>query len=109
MLDFFHFNQISLPVLLASFILHVVAERTLPLFCQLQHDVRNLNILLRLVLGGDFEDDVLLVGGDWLLADGLDESGHPVGEEFVSIVSINRVWTRCTYFMGRRSLFFDAG
>jgi hypothetical protein len=57
-----------------------------PLLRQLQHDVRNLNILLRLVLGGNFEDDVLLVGGDGLLADGLDESGHPVGEVFVSML-----------------------
>lgn len=77
MLDFFHFNQISLPILLALFF-HDGAERTLPLLRQLQHDVRNLNILLRLVLGGDLEDDVLLVGRDGLLADGLDESGHPV-------------------------------
>jgi len=53
---------------------------TVPLLRQLEHDVRNLDILLRLVLGGDFEDDVLLVGRDGLLADGLDEGGHPVGE-----------------------------
>jgi hypothetical protein len=101
-LDFFPFQ--SLPVLLALFILLAVAKPALHLLRQLQHDVRNLNILLRLVLGGDFEDDVLLVGGDGLLADGLDESGHPVGEELVSIVSMNRVWYHVYLLHGKAVL-----
>jgi len=79
-----------------------------PLLRQLQHDVRDLDILLRLVLGGDLEDDVLLVGGDGLLADGLDESGHPIRYLLALCRSIVSRF-RCTYFMGRRSLFFDAG
>lgn len=76
------------------------------LLLQLQHDVRDLNILLCLILGSDLEDDVPLVLGDGLLADGLDEGGHP--ERSVSVVfALDSV--AGTYFMGRRSLFFDAG
>lgn len=76
------------------------------LLLQLQHNVRDLDILLCLILGSDLEDDVLLVLGDGLLADGLDEGGHP--ERTVSVVSaLDSVVG--TYFMGRRSLFFDAG
>ena len=76
------------------------------LLLQLQHDVRDLDILLCLILGSDLEDDVLLVLGDGLLADGLDEGGHP--ERTVSVVLDLDIVGR-TYFMGRRSLFFDAG
>lgn len=47
------------------------------LLLQLQHDIGDLNVLFCLVLGGDLEDDVLLVPGNGLLADGLDECGHP--------------------------------
>ena len=62
------------------------------LLLQLQHDIRNLDILLGLVLGGDFKDDVPLVSGDGLLANGLDKGGHPVEEdELAFCVSINRV------------------
>ena len=82
---FAHLNQKSFH----SF-LRAISKRAIRLLRQLQHDVRNLDILLSLVFGGDFEDDVLLVGGDGLLADGLDKGGHPV-EKLVSIVSINRV------------------
>lgn len=44
---------------------------------ELEHDVRNLDVLLSFVLRGDLEDDVLLVRGNGLLADGLDKRGHP--------------------------------
>lgn len=47
------------------------------LLLQLQHNVRDLNVLLGLVLGRDLEDDVLLVLRNRLLADGLNELGHP--------------------------------
>jgi len=43
---------------------------------QLDHHVRYLNILLLLVLGCNFEDDVLLVIRYRLLADVLDELAH---------------------------------
>ena len=45
---------------------------------QLDHNVRNLDILLLRILGSDLEDDVLLVVWDRLLADVLDELAHPV-------------------------------
>ena len=45
---------------------------------QLDHNIRNLDILLRGILGRDLEDDVPLVVWDRLLADGLDELAHPV-------------------------------
>lgn len=48
------------------------------LFRQLDHHVRNLHIFLGLVFGRHLEDDVLLVIGDRLLADVLDELAHPV-------------------------------
>jgi hypothetical protein len=98
---FFQFNQNSF------LFLHSVAQRTLPfLLRQLQHDVRDLDILLRLVLGGDFENDVLLVGGDGLLADGLDESGHPVWRKslLVCYIAINRVWDSVHLLHGKTVL-----
>lgn len=45
---------------------------------QLHHHIWNLNILLRLVLGRNLEDHILLVVRDWLLADMLDQLAHPV-------------------------------
>lgn len=47
------------------------------LLVQLEHHVRNLDILFGLILGRDLENDVLLVIWDLLLADVLDELRHP--------------------------------
>lgn len=49
------------------------------LLAQLQHHVRNLDILLRLVLRRNLENDVLLVVWDLLLRDRLNELAQPVG------------------------------
>lgn len=48
-----------------------------PSFPQLQHDIRDLDILLRLVLGRHLEDDVFLVRGNGPLADGFDKLAEP--------------------------------
>jgi hypothetical protein len=44
---------------------------------QCHHNVRNLNILLVHILRSNLKDDVLLVFGNRLLADVLDELAHP--------------------------------
>jgi len=56
---------------------------------QLDHHIRDLNILLLLVLSGNLKDDVLLVLGYWLLADVLDKLAHTV---FVSVCVQEGSW-----------------
>jgi hypothetical protein len=50
---------------------------------QLDHDVRDLNILLILVLRGNLEDDVLLMLWDWLLTDMLNKLAHPRQSQYM--------------------------
>ena len=45
---------------------------------QLDHHIRELNILLLLILSRNLEDDVLLVLGYWLLADVLNKLAHTI-------------------------------
>ena len=45
---------------------------------QLHHHIWNLNILLRLILCSNLEDDILLVLGNRLLADVFHQLAHPV-------------------------------
>ena len=59
-------------------------EARIALLVQLQHYVGNLYILLGKVFARDLEDNVLLVVGDLLLADVLDELRHSA--VFVSIL-----------------------
>lgn len=79
---------------------------SLALFGELNHHVRDFNILFGLVLGGHLENDVLLVRGNGLLADVLHKLAH-------AIISVSaRIWqwgTRNTYERGRRSLTLDGG
>lgn len=48
------------------------------LLVQHNHNVRHLDVLLGLVFDGDFEDHRLLMVGDRLLADRLDDLAEPV-------------------------------
>ncbi len=52
-------------------------ERNVPLLFELYHNVRDLHVLLGLILGCDFEDDILLVIGDWFLAYSLNKLAQP--------------------------------
>ena len=51
-------------------------DTTRSLLPHLDHHVGHLDLLLRLVLGRDLEDDILLMVWDGPLGDGLDELGH---------------------------------
>jgi hypothetical protein len=44
---------------------------------QLNHDVRNLDILFILIFRSNLKDDIFLVVRYWLLADVLDQLAHP--------------------------------
>lgn len=50
----------------------------LALFGELDHHVRDFDILFGLVLGSHLENDVLLVSGNWLLADVLHKLAHAI-------------------------------
>ena len=53
-------------------------EAVIPsLLIELEHHIRNLDILFVDVVAGDLENDVFLVVRDFLLADVFDELGHP--------------------------------
>lgn len=73
---------------------------------ELNHHVRDLDILLGLVLGGHLEDDVFLVLGHGLLADMLDKLAHPVS--MLALFGFFEYQAE-TYVRGRRSLTLDGG
>jgi hypothetical protein len=57
------------------------------LFGELDHHIRNFDILLRLVLSGHFEDNVLLVLRDGLFADMLHELAHTMIDHVSRLLS----------------------
>jgi hypothetical protein len=57
------------------------------LFVELDHHIRNFDILFRLVLNGHLEDDVLLVIRNWFLADMLHELAHAMIDHVSGLVA----------------------